>query len=1222
MTVGRRLPRQRSPGRTRAIVALWLLLAVTVRGASAEARPAVQDLLPGHPVPDHPLRPLAQEAANAPTVDTARPQRYELTATWRAAPWRLTPGSFSRAVDVAVRPDGQRYYVLDSRQWAIHVLQRDGRALAVLKVPEPDTLPGADWDWVVRRMDGAPDGTLLVLLGATYRGLVVRARVQRLGPDGADLGAFEREGYHIDLAAGPDGRLYLARPYPEDPFDAGPGTVEVLDAAGRLLEHLGSGLLSMPMGVDVSPDGVVHVINRLPSPAGQPPPAPTPLPAGGGRLDAAPRQGLAPEGISLFGADLAYQRTVPFLSAEDVGAGADGAYLSRRGEVFRMGEASPLYSVPAGQFTSQWYGGSTFRLSTAIDGRLVASVNHCHHQGAAVFAAPEKRPSGPRFHGALDRPWLEGPVFPLRLAADEGLAALQGRFTEVGRRPDVQYFVSPEPEEPQVVQQWSGGGQLLGQLGLCATASAGRDMGEVWWVRDVALDGEDTYTADADIVQRRSGPTFPDWSFWPGTLAAPEAPTHLVAVAARSGRVAVLDAGSQSVTLLARDGTVYGRWAAEDLPAGAVLGDVALGDDRVYLADRGRARILVRALDGAPLAEWDAADGPLALAAGAVGDVFLLGRSGWVQRFASDGARLAAWPLPDRALEATDIAVGADGRVFVPFVERLGTRNALGFPTGYLLDAGVWVFEPGGPGPVPVVSAGGCLAVPDKKAAPAVLPLGDEVTVRLTLGGVCPDQAEPSQLALVFDTSRSMNFDESLARAQGATMALLEALDGRSTDVALVTFDDEGLLALPLSRDLGAVRSTVAGLEAFGDTRPGLGLSAALAELTGPRARPGERQALVVVTDGDWYDLPVAVADEARAAGIEVYALAFPNGNYNDYHTTLLAQLTGDIGRSRVLVEPNRAALERLLVQAGLRRPVSEIFQRVTVVDEIPANMRLVPDSVNPPATLVGRTLRWELPAVPAAKGVALDYRLEPLETGLWPTNVSAVADYRDGVGVDGSLVFPVPQVRVWDRSSLHQRVFLPQLGNGHCFRAGLALDVALVLDTSESMREDSGQGGTKLEAARAAAARFVDLLWLGRDRVAVVGFNHAAHVALDLSGDSAAIRRALDGLASAPGTRIDLGLAAASGVLGAMPRTGARRVVVLLTDGRHGGAAADVRREAELLRQRGWRVFAIGLGGDVDEDLLRQVATSPADYLASPTAADLAAAYGRVAESLACDRP
>ncbi len=625
--------------------------------------------------------------------------RYELTATWRAEPWRLKAGYFARAADVATSPDGRRVFILDSRQWAVHVLDRDGRALAVWRVPDPDPLPGADWGWVVRRMDAAPDGSLVVLLGATYRGLVVRARVQRLAADGSDLGAFERDGYHIDLAAGPDGRLYLARPYPEDPFDDGPGAVEVLDASGQLLAIMGVGVLTMPMGVDVASNGTIHVVNRVPSPSGQPPPAPTPLPSGvgplgaglrAGRLEAGPRQGPAPEGIALFGPDLAYGMTVPFVGAEDVGAGGSAAYVSRRGEIYRLGESAPLYSTPSGQFTSQWYGGSTFRLAVAADGALLASMNHCFHQGLAALEDVAARPATPRLHGILDRPPLEGPVFPLRLAADEGLAVLQGRFSIVGQRPDVQYFVSPEPEEPQVVQRWSADGELLGEVGLCATASAGRDLGDVWWARDVAVDGGDIFTADAEIVERHGGPPFPLWSFWPGALAAPDVPTRLVALAAHAGRLAVLDAGSRTVTVLARDGAVLWRWTTDDLPAGAVLGDLALAGDRLYLADRGRARVIVRGLDGTPVADWATADGPAALAAGPDGrrlhaGALGLGLSVRVRRQAV-GRVAAAGPVPG--------GVGHCGRI-----RRAGVRAVLR-AAGYSGRAGLSHRLPAGLGSV------------------------------------------------------------------------------------------------------------------------------------------------------------------------------------------------------------------------------------------------------------------------------------------------------------------------------------------------------------------------------------------------------------------------------------------------------------------------------------------------------------------------------------------
>ena len=71
---------------------------------------------------------------------------------------------------------------------------------------------------------------------------------------------------------------------------------------------------------------------------------------------------------------------------------------------------------------------------------------------------------------------------------------------------------------------------------------------------------------------------------------------------------------------------------------------------------------------------------PRAVAAGPEGDAYLLGAGGWAMRYRPDGRLVALWPMPDRNLDARDIAVDAAGRVYVPWARRqpqAGCRRAV-----------------------------------------------------------------------------------------------------------------------------------------------------------------------------------------------------------------------------------------------------------------------------------------------------------------------------------------------------------------------------------------------------------------------------------------------------------------------------------------------------------------------------------------------------------------
>jgi len=1173
---------------------------------------------------------------------------YRLADTWANAPWRREAGRFGAAIDISSPPRDPQgpLYVLDGRQRAVHVLAPDGRPIGVFDV----TAFGADDEpWIVQRLDVGFDGTLYVLSASVVPAASrrhFRTRVDRLAPDGRRLARVELLSVtpyaFRDLAVRDDGRLYLSRVYPaavaSPPGAPGPTpdplaplrAVDVLDPDGRLADSLSPPEMVFPDSVDVAADGTVYVVNRLPANFAGPGPGPTPEPRPSGRP--APAQGPkeAVEGVMVFEPDHRYRETVPFTDAEDVAVGPAGVFVSRNVEIFALRERGPMFTGPIA-FTGS-LGGTIFRLDAPADGRLLASMAHCYAQGVVMIGDPAARPAAGRIAGLLDQPELEGPVFPLRIGASEDVAVLQGRFATDRTGPQTEHHILPFARQPQTVQRWTRAGvptresRLSGQLGLCSGL-------EGWWAQDVAVDGRDVYTVNPGQLQRRPDDHLPAWSVSPVTFSGdPEAPSRLVAVSADGGRVAALDGGAGEVLIVDRDGRLAARWPVAPAGGDEAAVDLALAarQGRVYLADQGASRILVRGLDGAALGAWPVHDGPRGVAVGPTGDVFVLGRGGWAFRYRPDGRLVAMWPMPDRFLEALDIAVDVDGRVYVNYLRRVPIPNF--FPAGLphtayrIASAGVWVFE-AAPMPVaPAPATEACVARPDKAAAPRRVPLGAAVDVTLAVAGRCPDRQDPAQVALVFDTSRSMGMNDALERAEEAALALLGALDPRFTEVALVTFGDAARLDAPLGRDLGALKRRIAALEAEGDSRLAAGLAVARAELTGPRANPAARRVAVLISDGAYKDDPDAAGTALRGAGVDLFGLIFGNAEFAETHRSGLERLIPVAGRLHFGPDPGLVA-SLVAGIAGIRKATG-LFETMTVVDEIPRNMRYVADSAVPPAAYDpdARTLTWDLRGVPAGAGLALRYRLVPLEVGLWPTNVQAAADYRDAAGFSGRLVFPIPEVEVYAPPAFH--AYLPFAAGTACLRPARPLEAVLVLDTSSSMAEPAPGGGTKLDAARAAAEAFVGLLDLGAggggaDRVGVVSFNGSAARVLALTGDRARVAAALAGLSTGAGTRIDLGLAGAAGTLAEGGRAEAQAVVILLTDGLQTASEAPngaVVARSEGLKAGGALVYTIGLGETIDRELLRAVATSADRYYESPTTDELAAIYRAISARLACE--
>lgn len=137
-----------------------------------------------------------------------------------------------------------------------------------------------------------------------------------------------------------------------------------------------------------------------------------------------------------------------------------------------------------------------------------------------------------------------------------------------------------------------------------------------------------------------------------------------------------------------------------------------------------------------------------------------------------------------------------------------------------------------------------------------------------------------------------------------------------------------------------------------------------------------------------------------------------------------------------------------------------------------------------------------------------------------------------------------------------------------------------------------------------------------------MVAFNSGAQVLSGLTADRGRLDAALNAIATAPGTRLALGIQAGADVLGRLADPGAGRTLILLTDGRAtdpdpgAGLAA-----ATAARASGTEIFAIGLGADVDAAALQAIAGSADHYFAAPDSAALARIYTRIAVALPCPK-
>ncbi|HUF52948.1 MAG TPA: VWA domain-containing protein [Dehalococcoidia bacterium] len=168
----------------------------------------------------------------------------------------------------------------------------------------------------------------------------------------------------------------------------------------------------------------------------------------------------------------------------------------------------------------------------------------------------------------------------------------------------------------------------------------------------------------------------------------------------------------------------------------------------------------------------------------------------------------------------------------------------------------------------------------------------------------------------------------------------------------------------------------------------------------------------------------------------------------------------------------------------------------------------------------------------------------------------------------------------------------------------GLGIGVVLAFDVSGSMV------GSALEQAKVAGLALVGQLGPD-DQAAIVVFGSQVSVALPFTADTAALEAAINNLAIAGDTALYGGVEA-SAVL-ARDSGLDRRAIILLSDGLDFGGVSAVSRDQSLslVRESGAMMFAVGLGADIDEAYLQELAAAGrGQYLLAPAPESLTSAY------------
>lgn len=174
-------------------------------------------------------------------------------------------------------------------------------------------------------------------------------------------------------------------------------------------------------------------------------------------------------------------------------------------------------------------------------------------------------------------------------------------------------------------------------------------------------------------------------------------------------------------------------------------------------------------------------------------------------------------------------------------------------------------------------------------------------------------------------------------------------------------------------------------------------------------------------------------------------------------------------------------------------------------------------------------------------------------------------------------------------------------------------IDVVLVMDRSASM------AGQTMNDAKVAAMYFCKLLDGELDQSSLVSFGTTATLDQELTPDHYLTIVAINGLEAGGNTAIGSGIYEAHTELtSSRHRPEAQPVMVLMSDGNH-NAGPDPLAAADLAKSHGTIIYAIGLGAQVNEQLLMAIASDPDSeyYYYAPSSEDLDSIYGTVHEHI-----
>lgn len=249
-----------------------------------------------------------------------------------------------------------------------------------------------------------------------------------------------------------------------------------------------------------------------------------------------------------------------------------------------------------------------------------------------------------------------------------------------------------------------------------------------------------------------------------------------------------------------------------------------------------------------------------------------------------------------------------------------------------------------------------------------------------TTSASCAQENKPTNIILLVDKSGSMNDNDAFAEALSALEVFINNIDTVDTQVALVFFDDQPILAQPPTTNVAALQAADVGVEPQGGTDFFQALTF-VDELTAEFGDSSSAETIVVIlTDGEAPDpnLATSKGQELKSAGIRVVTVG--TGHADSRFLMRLASNPSDYHDAS-------SAAELSSIYAEIAAQLNDVSATdVRLVEAVNERLVVIEDSLSPTGAIDTNTITWDIVSLPQ-QGGRFSYEVNAQRIGLHNIN-------------------------------------------------------------------------------------------------------------------------------------------------------------------------------------------------------------------------------------------